>query len=180
MTSRAADWRLFVAMYPPLEVVSDLLAALDRLALGPQGRVPDAQVHMTLQFIGDTPERELDEVQESIARSASGLPAFELRPTRLMTLPAGRHPRLIAAETDAPSPLMELHRRLALRLARNPRERDRFLPHLTLHRFKAAAAPVDLPLYASAFAVTHIQLMRSILRPEGAHHAEVSRFALTT
>ncbi len=178
MSRNAPDWRLFVAIYPPPEVVAELLAAIDRLSLGAQGRVPSAQVHLTLQFIGDTPERELADVRESIERSASGVPTFGLRPVRLTTLPAGPRPRLIAAETDSPAPLLELHRRLALRLARNPRDRDRFLPHLTLHRFKAPSAPVDLPLETPAFAVSHILLMRSILRPEGAHHAEVSRFPL--
>lgn len=180
MNRHAPDWRLFVAIYPPPEVAADLLAAIDRLSPGPLGRVSVARVHLTLQFIGERPEREIQAVRESIARAAAGVSAFELRPIRLTTLPAGPRSRLIAAETDSPAPLLELHRRLALRLARNPRERDRFLPHLTLHRFKSTSVPVDLPLGSPAFAVTHILLMRSILRPEGAHHAEVSRFPLAT
>jgi RNA 2',3'-cyclic 3'-phosphodiesterase len=175
-----ASVRLFAAIYPPPETVSSLLSALDTLTLGPRGRVPDAQVHLTVQFIGDTPLRELPEVQESVERAAAGLPAFELRPQRLMTLPAGSRPRLIAAETNGPAPLLELHRRLAHRLAKNVRERtrERFAPHLTLHRFKEPAGAVDLPLDIEPFRVPHISLMRSTLRASGAEHTEIARVPL--
>lgn len=178
MTPHDSSLRLFVALYPPAETVSALLSALDTLDLGPRGRVPDHQVHMTLQFIGDISERELPGIQESVERSAAGIPAFALQPTRLMTLPEGPRPRLIAAETDAPPPLLELHRRLAHRLARNVRERDRFRPHLTLHRFKAPSRPIDLPLETAGFIAAHIELVRSVLKPSGAEHAEVLRVAL--
>jgi 2'-5' RNA ligase len=178
MTRHQPSLRLFVALYPPAETVSSLLWALDNLNLGSRGRVPDDQVHMTVQFIGDTPECGLAEVQESIERSASGISAFDLRSIRLMTLPEGPRPRLVAAETDAPAPLLELHRRLAQRLARNVRERDRFRPHVTLQRFKSSAPPVSLALESAAFGVTHILLMRSVLKPAGAEHAEVCRVAL--
>jgi 2'-5' RNA ligase len=178
MMRGASTLRLFVAVYPPAETVSALLAALDALGLGASGRVRDAQVHMTLQFIGDTPERDLPEIQESMERAAAGIPEFELRPIRLMTLPQGPRPRLIAAETDSPPPLQEARRRLAQRLARNLRERDRFHPHLTLHRFKSPSPPVEVVLTLAPFRVSHILLMRSILRPAGAEHAEICRAAL--
>jgi 2'-5' RNA ligase len=84
--------------------------------------------------------------------------------------------------TDAPAPLLELQRRLAHRLARSPRAKagDRFLPHLTLCRFSGGArAPrIDEPTDISAFAVDHVMLMRSVLRPSGAEHSEVARVAL--
>lgn len=177
--------RLFVAIYPTAEAARDLLRALGRLDLPPvatyRATRPE-QVHMTVQFIGDTEERELAEVEESVSRSAAGLEPFMLTPARLVTLPERGPPRLVVAVTDAPPGLLELQRRLASRLARTPRPKtgDRFLPHMTLCRFTGAAkAPrVAEPLQAAPFEVREVVLMRSVLRPAGAEHVEVSRVAL--
>lgn len=140
------------------------------------------QVHLTVQFIGDTPSRDMDAVVESVRRSASGLGAFELTPRSIVALPEQGPSRLIAAATDAPPALLELHRRLAHRLARNARERpgDRFMPHLTLARFDS---PVNQPLgprelEMKPFRVSEVALMRSVLRSEGAEHVVVERVRL--
>lgn len=184
-----STFRLFVAVYPPVETARrllDLVKELPALNDGPKFRLtPDRQVHLTLQFIGDRSSHELDEVTESVERSAAGLEAFELEPLKLITLPERGHARLVACETTAPGVLMEIHRRLAHRLARNPRERcgDRFYPHLTLARFGTPAKlrfdePIGDGAGIGSFRVDAVSLMRSILKPSGAEHVEVSRFSL--
>jgi 2'-5' RNA ligase len=174
--------RLFVGVYPPPEVAGRMLAALGDLRLPPHRLTPVGQLHMTLQFIGDTPVKDLDATVESVDRSRAGLPPFELKPLRLMALPKRGPARLVAAETDAPPTLLELQRRLATRLARNVRARpgDRFLPHLTLCRFRAPTrvGPLDEPLALPAYPVTELKLMRSTLHPDGARHHEVAVFSL--
>ena len=45
----ASMLRLFVAIYPPAETVSALLAALDALGLGASGRVRDGQAREAQQ-----------------------------------------------------------------------------------------------------------------------------------
>lgn len=142
------------------------------------------QLHMTVQFIGETRENDLAVVIESVRRSASGVGAITLNPRRLISLPERGDPRLIAMETDAPAGLIELHKRLAMRLARSPRAKaaDRFLPHLTLCRFSGVGRPervqvqkeVELP----AFECRGVRLMRSVLRPQGAEHVLVEDVAL--
>jgi 2'-5' RNA ligase len=178
--------RLFASIEPPEDAAREMLRALRKLDLPPAARAretPLAQLHMTVQFIGDTDERELPGVMESVERSVSGLPAFDLRVTRLATLPERGPVRLVAAFTDAPPQLLELHRRLVARLARAPRSKkgDRFNPHLTLARFGGSGTPprLDLPHAATPFRVGHILLMRSTLRPAGAEHAEIARFELS-
>lgn len=132
---------------------------------------------MTLQFIGDTPAAEMDAVRESVERAAAGLSAFTLNLTRLIALPERGPKRLIGAETDAPPTLVELHKRLAQRLARNVRtgSSDRFRPHLTLCRFASPARhfTIDDPVLAGSFNVDRIALMRSTLWHDGATHHEV-------
>lgn len=173
--------RLFVAAYPPPESAAAMLAALDGLALPAHARTPVEQVHLTLQFIGDTPSRDRESVLESARRAASGLPKLALTPRRLISLPA-KAPRLIAMETSAPPQLVELHRRLAMRLAKSVKARggDGFLPHLTLCRFKhgATAERVNVAVEMPAFEIAGVRVMRSTLRPGGALHDVVEEIPL--
>lgn len=182
MTKPAANMRMFVAAYPSHESGRAMLKAAEKLSLPPHRMLPREQVHLTLQFIGDVPANELDSVTESVERSAAGLAAFMLTPTRLISLPERGPARLVAAETDAPAALMELQRRLAHRLASDAREKDDrpYRPHLTLCRFRSPArgVMVDVPLNAPAFVVDRIALMRSTLKADGAQHHEVANFAL--
>jgi 2'-5' RNA ligase len=175
----ASNVRLFVAAYPPPDIARLLLAQVQRLALPPKARLtPVEQVHMTLQFIGDTPSGEMEATMESVRRAAAGLPAFPLVLQRLIRLPERGPARLIAAETDAPPTLLELQRRLATRLARNVRARasGRFTPHLSVCRFAAPQPSFSMPESAVAmpgsFNVDRIHLMRSALSNAGATHHE--------
>jgi 2'-5' RNA ligase len=182
MTRPVANLRLFVALYPPVELARALIDHAERADLPSRRMVREDQVHLTLQFIGDTPSREMDSVIESVQRSASGIGGFALQVEGLIALPDRGAARLVAARTSAPPQLLEVHRRLAHRLARNVRERagDRFLPHLTLARFTspAEARPETAPLDLGHFDVHEIVLMRSTLHPEGAEHHAVERVSL--
>ncbi len=169
--------RLFVAAYPPPETAAALLASLAKLDLPPNRPVPAGQVHMTLHFIGETPESKVDAIAETVRHAAGGLDSFVLTPLQLITLPQRPMVRLVAASTDRPAALLELQRRLVTRLARNPRHRagDRFRPHLTLCRLGSPAklAAIEVPLGVPPFLVKEIVLVRSTLRPQGAHHETV-------
>lgn len=175
--------RLFVAAYPPAPIAARLLEQVKRLALPPGRPTVPEQVHLTLQFIGETDVRQVDEVSESVKRSAAGIDPFALTLGPLVALPKPSAPRLVAVTTDAPAPLREIVRRLAHRLARKPRKdaADRFAPHLTLLRFTGSPGRLELSpdaLMSEAFVVDEIRLMRSVLLPSGARHDVVARFAL--
>lgn len=162
----------------------DLLPPLD---LPAHRTTPREQVHVTVHFIGDMDARRLDDTIESVERSASGLHTFVLTPLRLVALPERGHPRLVALETDAPPPLVELHRRLVHRLARPARKaeregagRDRFLPHFTLCRFAhgVRAEQIDRPVSIDPIPVGHVSLVSSVLHAAGARHEELRRWNL--
>jgi 2'-5' RNA ligase len=183
MGSPEARLRLFVAVYPPVEVAARLLELLGRVELARHRVTPVEQVHLTVQFVGPTPVRDLDEVKESVARSVSGIATFELRVVRLMSVPPRGRVRLVAAELDQPWGLMEIQRRLATRLARHVRERagDRFLPHMTLCRFDREGASRDVDVAVEEelpFGVREVRLMKSVLKPQGAEHGLVMAFGL--
>ncbi len=186
-TRRAATLRLFVAAYPPPDVATALagLASDPALALDPLRRVPSADIHLTLQFIGDTRVRDLDDAIESVRRASSGITPFMLTPQRRILLPPRGRARVLAVETDAPSEVLELHRRLAQRFARAGRRNaaDRYLPHLTIARFSGSGrsprpvlSPGPLPI--DPFPVESICLVKSVLRPGGATHGVVTTVEL--
>lgn len=174
MTSRAPVMRLFAGVYPPIERAREMLGTLGQLDL-PRHRVtPVEQVHMTLHFLGDRHERELEGIIESLERSAAGIGAFELLPSRLATLPERGEARLVALETQASPEVLEMHRRMVQRLAdERHRGKERFVPHFTLCRFadptrmERLAAPVEM----APVPVGSVRLMKSVLRPGGAAHA---------
>jgi RNA 2',3'-cyclic 3'-phosphodiesterase len=176
--------RLFVAAYPPPEVANRLLDALP-IALPEHKKVPADQVHITLAFLGERRPNALPDIEESVAASCRGVRPSILRVQRLMTLPENKGPaRLIAAETDAPGPLYEIHQRLMKRLAIRDRKDTDFIPHLTLCRFSGPGADYTLstpahtiPALADlAFVIDAIHLVRSVLHPLGARHHRLRSF----
>jgi RNA 2',3'-cyclic 3'-phosphodiesterase len=182
MAKPVSNLRLFVGAYPPPDVAQRMLDRLASLHLDSHRPSALDQIHLTLQFIGDTAVGELDAAIESIARAASGIAAFDLVPTRLARLPEHGPARLIVLEFEPAPPLLEVHRRLAHRFARRPRAdaADRFLPHVTLCRFTGApSSPVlDADMRGLGFHVERVCLMRSTLLPSGAQHRLVAEFPL--
>lgn len=175
--------RLFVAIYPSPQAAAWLAERAAALRVRARAVPPD-QIHMTALFLGDTDDRQLPEVIESIRRSAAGIDPFSLTVLRLITLPQRGPARLIAAETDAPPGLVEIVRRLVTRLARpNQKESSRpYLPHLTLARFGGSGGPrleVEVPQAdRPTFGVSHLALMESHLRPDRAEHRLVERIGI--
>ena len=186
--SIARAWRVFIAAYPDPDARAQIAQLAQNLIAGRTGArpvAPDA-VHLTIQFVGTVPTREVEGIAESVRRSASGIPAFSLRGARVGTLPARGEARLLALMVDAPPPLMELKRRLAHRLGRSPRAKsaEGFMPHLTLVRFAPGHAqrveadrgeegvePVEM-------GIDEVRIVRSILRPKGAEHVVIERVPL--
>ena len=184
MSRPRTNLRLFVAIYPPPEVIAKLLGALQSHDLPEYRLVPPEQVHVTLHFIGDMPTKQLDTTIESVERATVGISAFDLTVQRLITLPQRGPARLVGVETDRPPELLEIQRRLVTRLARSPRRdsTDRFRPHLTLCRFKKPTQGIELasPFDSTSFVVEKVALMRSTLHPDGAQHHEVMSCALSS
>lgn len=173
--------RLFVAAYPPSWVAEALLSEAARFDTPGLRPVPAAQVHLTLVFIGNRAPRELEASLESVESSVRGVPAFELRPVRIVPLPRPALARSVVAETDRPPPLLEIHERLVRRFARDPsaRPREHYRPHLTLGRFRGEVeCELEVPLAIEPFPVATVAVIASDLRPDGAVHRAVATFTL--
>jgi 2'-5' RNA ligase len=183
MSARKESVRLFVGLYPPIEDAKRMLGWLDAVELAPCRPTRPEQVHLTAQFIGNRRVDEIDSIRESVQHAASGIKAILLDPLRLVTLPERGRVKVVAVETDRPPGLLELHRRLATRLARHVRENPsaRFRPHFTVCRFQGNAMVdrLDRTVNGLRFTIDQVRLMRSTLGPEGAWHEEIDAIRLS-
>ena len=167
--------RLFLALVPPLAVRQPLIAAMHSLA-GARWQ-SDAQLHVTMRFIGDVDRHCADalilalryERFANVEVRLDGFGHFERR-GRVDQLWAGLAPR---------DPLAALHMRLdrlCVSCGLEPEGR-RFVPHITLARFSRSTAPgagqlaawlsAQPPLPGDMFAFDRLALMQSHLGNDG-------------
>ncbi len=180
--------RIFLAIYPPRDIASQLLKILQTYDLPKHRETPIEQLHITLHFVGNVRNRDLDKTIETATHAKKGLFGFQVQIKKLIVLPcAPAKPRLIAAETTAPADLLELQRRVASRFARASRQQpgDKYRPHLTLCRFhpgverNAQMPPLPPTLDTDiSFDVASFHIMKSTLRPQGAHHESIAKMPM--
>lgn len=172
--------RLFVACRPPGHV-RDALIAIQGGVEGARWQ-DDAQLHLTLRYIGEVDGRTANEIAEELAQvsaarfeiAMAGVGTFDRR-GRIDTLWAGVAPQ---------APVAALHRKLdhaLVRLGLAP-ERRAFRPHVTLAR--GAMGPVGsfvarhAGLSTAPFTVEQFALYESIRGREGSVYVEAVRYAL--
>lgn len=169
--------RLFIA----LDLPEDVTAGLDRLCEGLPGmRWSDpGQFHLTLRFIGEVERGTFYEIGEVLA-GISHAP-FELALKGLGQFPPRGAPHTLWAGVEDPgNALPSLRRRIgrALEEVGLEPERRKFVPHVTLGRFRAPPPEERLGSYlfrrnlfrTERFPVSSFALYSSQLRPEGSLH----------
>jgi len=143
-------------------------------------------LHLTLQFLGDTEVGLIPEIQDILKSIADQYPQFELNCTRWGAFPNFQQPHTIWIGVAGPR-LLELQTALTKQLSRivlNNKNTKPFQPHLTLARVKfplssndltqiqSLATKIILPPPTSA---KSLDLMASTLTPRGPIHSLVSR-----
>lgn len=133
--------RMFVALRPPPEAVEHLDEFLEprREAAAFRWTLPE-QLHVTLAFLADVPERHLDDLVERLERAAKRRTSFETRVTGGGAFPNAARARVLWAGLD----LDEAGRTELDRMATGARaaagkagvavEGQRFRPHVTVAR----------------------------------------------
>jgi 2'-5' RNA ligase len=177
--------RLFVAVDLPAELrpaVVDLCQGIG----GARWTRPE-QLHITLRFLGDTPEDQLGQLRARLREVRT--PRFELALQGIGVFPptGGRKPaRVLWLGLDPPHPLQTLKGAIDGVLGPDPEAAKRgFSPHLTLARFPTRPRR-DLDLFLTEhagfdggrFVVKEFHLYRSTLRPQGALHEIVESYPL--
>lgn len=147
---------------------------------------PEA-LHVTLRFIGETPEAAVPGLVEAVQEPFAVAP-FTLTWRGLGAFPSTRRPRALWVGIDGGAgPLGHVEAELARRLGQllpqeRPEQAAPFHPHVTLGRVKIDHPQMDWPALLDAAAigpcssrVLHVSLMRSRGLPGGAGYEEIGR-----
>jgi 2'-5' RNA ligase len=171
--------RLFVAVHLPTEL-TDRAAAVLPAALPALKRVRPELMHVTLAFLGWTPDDRLEAVNEAARAAAAGHRAFDLTLSGAGRFPAAGRPRVVwLGIGEGADALASLAGSVTAQLRdRQLSFDDRpFAPHLTLARVRDEASGPEARTVAAvvdALAVpdlgAHIEtiaVVESVLSPKG-------------
>jgi 2'-5' RNA ligase len=168
--------RLFVAVWPPPAVVHQL-RAIDRPPLPGVRWTTEQQWHVTLRFLGDVADDEIEGVKGGLAQL-----------DRLGTLPAltavagpvvsRLGESVLCVPVSGLEPLAVSVEQLTAAVGESPGRRP-FRGHLTLARTRPGMRPpaTGTPLAAS-WPVDEVTLVASTLHPAGARYQVIGRIAL--
>ncbi len=181
-----ATLRTFIAIDLSAELRANLGGLQDRLRgeLGSRSVrwVQPQGIHLTLKFLGDTPQVQLDEIQRALARAAAAVEPFTILAEGVGCFPNVRQPRVVwVGLQEATGSLLRLRTAVENEVAPLgfPTEKRAFQPHLTLGRVQRDASPgevrrVGQVVAATAtgqlgpMAVSAVSHIKSDLRPTGA------------
>lgn len=189
-------FRLFIAVAIPQEVKAKIEAAqseLRRALTGPGVRwTRREQFHLTLKFLGDVDAARVQPLEEAIRAACRGFGPLHMRAERVGFFPDSRPPRVVWAgvrdETDQLPRLQQAVDDATRDFTTEPTE-ERFTGHITLARIKAIRRPEADALGKAAAGMAErlfgqwpaceVELMRSVLSPQGARHTSLATIALT-
>jgi len=103
--------------------------------------VKEPNIHITLRFLGDRPPKKVKAVTDFLHKSFSSHEAFEIEIDRLGVFPSERFPKVLWAGVGQNSDrIAQIAGRLEEELNRlgSPKERQEFIPHVTLGRVQSA------------------------------------------
>jgi len=175
--------RTFIAIEIPQDIrdsINVAIAPLKKLLADSVKWISPDNVHLTLKFLGDTPEERLEGIETAIARATGGFGPMQVEARGAGAFPNIRKPSVIWAGMECPPVLLDLKGLIEAELASLGFEEDTrpFSPHLTVGRVKRGAIVPRRRLAAEMeklegmifgkMEIREIVLMKSDLRPGGA------------
>lgn len=184
---RVADPRLFIAIPLGGEALShlaDLLRDAPEVSGVKWTRV--VQLHLTLLFMGPTPEKRIPELTATLRDLSARHQAFQLSLAGWGAFPVPSKPKVLFANVGGRTDALG---RLAsdVRLSIGPSEEGKFQAHVTLGRVheKKEAGPALQFLeqekngLTGSFPADRLVLFESLLGPAGARYIERASFSLS-
>lgn len=181
--------RLFVAIALPPSV-QERLALLGGGGGGAAGMfgarwAEPAKMHVTLRFIGEADRPQAEDIDAALAGIRA--PAFAARLAGIGTFGSDRKIRQLWVGVDKAEPLMRLQAKVEQALIRLglPPEGRKFLPHVSLARFKGDPGPrlgpyleANNTFNAPPFRVDGFTLFESHLNRDGASYDPLADYPL--
>jgi len=150
--------------------------------------VDENNLHFTLKFLGKTENSQIEKIINTLKKIATETQVLNIRIENLGIFGSRYDPRVIWAGIANSQPLSELAEKILNKLdeAGFKRDRQNFVPHITLGRIKHIRDKKHLKNIIDEkkshikqqFMVERILLYESILKPEGPHYKIVKAFEL--
>ncbi len=185
--------RLFLAI-PIKTADNDFVPLLDGLKrqLAHEKRinwVRPLNIHLTLKFIGDTPNEDIPKIIEAVEEMLKNHKSFTMDFNRTGIFGSRYAPRVLwMGMNETPQELYNLEEDTLTAFDKLGylRDRQNFVPHITLGRIKELCEKQYFQKIVSSIEqksyikqeVNEIILFQSILRPEGATYKELKKFLL--
>jgi len=189
--SQSPSHRLFVAVATPDAVKSEIAKAQNEL----RQALPERSVrwtrehfHLTLRFLGNVAVERIDALKEKLRLACRDFAPMKVRAERIGFFPERGFPRVIwVSVCDNDNQLAQLHRAIQTstrEFTSEPAENE-FAAHITLGRAKKIGRKESDALAGFAtrmrqrsfgeWTVEGVELFRSELRPDGAHHTLITK-----
>ena len=145
-------------------------------------------VHLTLKFLGEIKEKDVDRIVNIIEGTCSQYTAFNLEIAGAGVFPNKRSPRVLWVGINGNGTFAALQQEIEDAMASMGFEKEnrKFVPHLTLGRFRSLIGKESLleeiELHKDnkfgVIDVKSVYLMKSDLSPAGAKYTKVAEIAL--
>ncbi len=183
--------RLFVSVRIPVRIQRELARLARKLAESeiPVRWVPPENMHLTLRFLGQVPDRNRQAIVDAISLAAQDSIPFDVSFGRVGAFPSPRRPHVIWIAVEAAPRLRLLRGSVQRHLARAGfgTEVGPFHPHVTLGRAVKSSGPGAFREFVPAsrdlsvesmLRVSAVDLVRSRLRHTGAEYELLDRIRL--
>ncbi|MBI5102337.1 MAG: RNA 2',3'-cyclic phosphodiesterase [Nitrospirae bacterium] len=180
------DLRCFIAVEIPAELkaaIGGLIEALKSSGADVKWARPE-NIHITLKFLGNTPDTKLEGINNALARKLSHYRPFYIKITHTGYFPSGRHPRVIWIGLEESETLVRIYEAVEegmSELGFKPEDR-KFSPHLTIGRVRSQVKMKELlnkmnemrSYLSGGLEISGVVLMKSELKPMGPEYERLA------
>ena len=150
--------------------------------------VDPENIHITLKFFGETPEHHIPGINAALQEAAASMNSFSINIANTGIFGSSYNPKVIWFGIDPHEEITMLSSHIFDKLehAGIPKDRQNFVPHLTIARMKFLADKKYFQKVIDANKgghrqkeeVIHFHLFESILRPQGPKYERIKSFVL--
>jgi len=172
--------RCFIAIEIPETIKKSIAAIIDNLKKSDVKWVSEENIHITLQFLGETEESLIPDIKGALYKILAPYSHFYIKIADVGCFPSGKRPRVIWVGIKESQSLINLYKDISNEMVKfgYQKEERGFTPHVTIGRVKSNRNMRELLSRLDELKVTDfpdfevqdIKLMKSELKPSGAKY----------
>ena len=172
--------RCFIAIEIPETIKKSIAAIIDNLKKSDVKWVSEENIHITLQFLGETEESLIPDIKGALYKILAPYSHFYIKIADVGCFPSGKRPRVIWVGIKESQSLINLYKDISNEMVKfgYQKEERGFTPHVTIGRVKSnrnlreLLSRLDELKFTDFpdFEVQNIKLMKSELKPSGAKY----------